>query len=85
MLVSAFAGRELVLDAYHHAIQETLPLLQFWRCHVYLLIFTIKKRILSGNKTLIVCVLLWIKIELIYSQARIFQTLDTGIDNRADN
>jgi len=22
MLVSAFAGRELVLDAYHHAIQE---------------------------------------------------------------
>ena len=23
--------------------------------------------------------------ELIYSKARIFQTLDTGIDNRADN
>ena len=29
--------------------------------------------------------LLWIKNELIYSKARIFQTLHTGIDNRTDN
>ena len=44
-----------------------------------------KTHIIKHYKTLIVCVLLWIEIELIYSQARIFQTLDTGIDNRADN
>ena len=34
MLVSAFAGRERVLAAYHHAVDSALPVLQLRGCHV---------------------------------------------------
>ncbi len=29
------AGRELTLEAYHHAIQERYSILQFWGCYVH--------------------------------------------------
>ncbi len=33
MLVSAFAGREAILNAYENAKRTRLPFLFFWRCH----------------------------------------------------
>ena len=35
MLVSAFAGRELTLEAYHHAIQERYRFFSFGGCYVH--------------------------------------------------
>ena len=35
MLVSAFAGRELTLEAYHHAIQERYRFFSFRGCYVH--------------------------------------------------
>ena len=35
MLVSAFAGREHILNAYNDGSQGTLPLLQLWRRNVH--------------------------------------------------
>ena len=35
MLVSAFAGREQILNAYRQAVEGKIPFLQFWRCHAY--------------------------------------------------
>ena len=68
MLVSAFAGRDLVLDAYHHAIQKHYRFFQFWRCHVYP-IKTIPIR--KPNR------------DFHYSIPNFgsFKTLNTGIDN----
>ena len=47
MLVSAFAGRERVLAAYRHAVEQKYRFFQLWGLHVYFLVVSCQLSVVS--------------------------------------